>query len=83
MAEAVDQLELARRDVGISVTELWVQYFGLGGMATALEIDACLNGTLVASIEDRDLLSVALNERYAENGDDHPLPYAGDEPGNA
>lgn len=80
MADAVDILERARLDVGISVTELWVEYFGLGGMATALEIDAYLNGALVATAEDRELLAVALNERYAEKGADHPLPYAGDEP---
>jgi len=80
MADEVDILERARLDVGISVAELWFHYFGLGGMATALEIDAYLNGALVATVEERDLLSVALNERYAENGDDHPLPYAGDDP---
>jgi hypothetical protein len=66
--------------VDISVSELWVDYFALGGMATALEIDAYLNGALVATVEDRELLAVALNERYAARGDDHPLPYAGDEP---
>ena len=79
MADNADILERARIDVGITVAELWVEYFGLGGMATALEIDAYLNGALVATIEDRDLLAVALNERYAANGDDHPLPYAGDD----
>lgn len=80
MAEPVDVLELARRDVGFSVAELWCRYFALGGMSTALEVDAVLNGALVATASDRDRLAVALNERYAEMGGDHPVPYAGDEP---
>jgi hypothetical protein len=78
--ETLDALELARRDIGISIVDLWYFYFGLGGMGTPLEIDAFLNGALVATTDDRDLLAVALNERYAENGGDHPLPYSSDDP---
>lgn len=80
MAEPVDVLEVARRDVGFSLTELWCHYFALGGMYTALEIDAVLNGALVMGAVDRDRLAVALNERYAELGGDHPVPYVADEP---
>lgn len=80
MAEALDVLEVARRDIGMPVDELWFKYFALGGMSTPLEIDAVLNGALVATTDDRDRLAVALNERYAELGGDHPVPYAGDEP---
>lgn len=83
MADPIDVLEIARRDIGISVGELWLHYFALGGMGTALEIDAFLNGALIAATPDRDLLAVALNERFAANGGDHPLPYAGDDPGSA
>lgn len=71
-------LELARRDAGLSVADLWCRYFALGGMSTPLEVDAYLNGALIASPHDRDILAVALNERFAELGGDHPLPYAGD-----
>lgn len=49
-------------------------------MRTALEVEAFLYGALVASPRDRDLLTVALNERFAELGRDHPLPYSGDDP---
>lgn len=79
MAEALDLLEVARRDVGISVAELWCRYFALGGMYTALEVDAVLNGALVMQTIDRDRMAVALNERYAELGGDHPVPYVADE----
>jgi hypothetical protein len=79
MAEALDVLEIARRDIGFSVAELWCRYFALGGMYTALEMDAVLNGALVMGTIDRDRMAVALNERYAELGGDHPVPYIADE----
>lgn len=80
MTDAVDLLEQARREVRLSVSDLWYRYFALGGMSTALEVEAILYGALVASPHDRDLLAVALNERFAELGADHPIPYAGDKP---
>lgn len=75
----IDVLEEARRKLGLSVGDLWFRYFALGGMSTALEVEAVLYGALVATSHDRDLLAVALNERFAEQGHDHPVPYAGDE----
>lgn len=79
----VDILEQARRDTGMSVADLWFRYFALGGMSSPIELDAMLTGALVASIADRDRLAVALNERFAELGGDHPVPYAGDAEGDA
>ena len=78
MVEPVDVLEHARRDLGLTVSELWLRYFALGGMSTALEIEALLYGALVADSHDRDIVAVALNERYAELGGDHPVAYADD-----
>jgi hypothetical protein len=73
-------LEQARQDVGMSVDDLWMRYFALGGMSTALEIEAYLLGALLASSHDHDVLAVALNERFSELGGDHPVPYRGDAP---
>ena len=77
MAES-DVLEQARQEVGLSVKELWVRYFAVGGMCAPLDMEAVLFGALVASPQDRDLLAVALNERFSELGDDHPIPYSDD-----
>ena len=79
MGEAIDILEQARRDTGMDVGELWFRYFALGGMSTALEVEAVLYGARIATTYDRDLLAVALNERFSELGGDHPIPYSGDE----
>ena len=78
MADGVGSLERARRDVGMSVDDLWMRYFALGGMSTALEIEAYLLGALIVPSHDHDVLAVALNERFSELGGDHPVPYSGD-----
>lgn len=83
MAEAIDELEQARREVGLSVPDLWIRYFGLGGMSTALEVEAILYGALIATDHERDILAVALNERFAEQGSDHPVRYIADGPDRA
>jgi hypothetical protein len=73
-------LEQARRELGISVGELWMSYFALGGMSTVLEIEAYLHGALDTPGPVHDRLAVALNERFSELGGDHPVPYSGDGP---
>ena len=71
----VDVLERARRETGLAFGDLWFRYFALGGMSTVLEVEAVLYGARIATNHDRNLLAVALNERYAEMGGDHPVPY--------
>jgi len=78
VSDTVDVLERARLDTGLTMTELWFRYFAVGGMSTALEIDAYLYGALVATPHNRDLLAVALNERFFELGLDHPVAYSND-----
>jgi hypothetical protein len=77
MADGPD-LEEARKQVGLTISALWVRYFALGGMSTPLELEAVLFGALVADPHDRDLIVVALNERFAELDLGHPMPYSDD-----
>lgn len=78
MAAIVDPLEKARRGLDMSVSDLWWRYFAIGGMSTELEVEAILYQALVATEGDRDMLSVALNERFSELGGDHPMRYSDD-----
>jgi hypothetical protein len=79
MPERPDVVEQGRREAGLSHGDLWFRYFELGGMRTALEVEAYLYGALMATTHDRDLIAVALNERFSELGGDHPIPYSDDE----
>ncbi len=71
-------LERARRQAGMSHGELWFRYFELGGMSTALELEAYLYDALRPTSHDRNLVATALNERFSELGGDHPVPYSDD-----
>lgn len=79
MTATIVVLERVRRELELPVADLWFRYFALGGMSTALEVEAILYGALVATAHDLDVLAVALNERCAELGGDHPVPYVGDD----
>ena len=80
MNNSSGQLEQARIDVGLSHGELWIRYFALGGMSTALELEAYLYEALTPTDHEHDLVASALNERFSELGGDHPIPYTDDEP---
>lgn len=73
-----DGLDQARRDAGLSHGELWLRYFELGGMSTALQLEAFLYGALRPTASDYDILAHALNERFVELGGNHPVPYSED-----
>lgn len=79
MSQSVERLAKARHELGISIDDLWWRYFALGGITTAMELEAILYHALVPTVEDYDLLAVALNERFSELGGDHPLPYSTDD----
>jgi hypothetical protein len=79
MPERPAVLEQGRRKAGLSHGDLWFRYFELGGLRNALEVEAYLYGALIATTHDYDLIAVALNERFSELGDDHPIPYSDDD----
>jgi hypothetical protein len=68
-------LDVARQEAGLSHGELWLRYFELGGMSTALELEAILYGALRPATHDHDVIAHALNERFSELGGNHPVPY--------
>jgi hypothetical protein len=51
---------------GLSVSELWLRYFALGGDAGEIELDAYLNGAIAFPALQHDLLAHAINERLDE-----------------
>lgn len=70
-----ETLDRYRIDAGLSHGDLWMRYFELGGMSSALELEAILYGALDPSAHDREVIAHALNERFVELGGNHPVPY--------
>jgi hypothetical protein len=50
----------------ISVDELWLRYFSLGGDAGRFELDAYLNGAIALPPSQHDIVAHAINERLNE-----------------
>ena len=73
LADALDRYRLGAK---LSPGELFLRYFELGGMSSALELEAVLYGALEPSAHDREVIAHALNERFVELGGNHPVPYA-------
>lgn len=61
----------------LSLEQLWMRYFALGGTADLTDVDAYLHG--LASLPDHqcDLLAHAVNERLDELFTQHRVPYTG------
>lgn len=69
--------EQTRLDAGLSDSDLWLRYFGLGGMGTPDQVRSYLRRGAVPSVHDHDVLAQALNERFSELGRNRPVRYAG------
>ena len=71
-------LDQARLELGLSRADLWFHYFELGGMSSAIDLEAFLAGILEPSAHDHDLIAHALNESFTALGRNHPVPYLAD-----
>jgi anti-sigma B factor antagonist len=74
-------LEIGRRRAGLSVEDLFVSYFALGGTADLGRVNAYLNGNDddVLDSHQRDVAIHAVNERLVDLGQrDHLLSYSAD-----
>ncbi len=77
-SSARSDLEQGRIDAGLTLGELFVRYFELGGMSSPIQVEAFLYEALEPSAHDHDIVAHALNERFVELGGNHPIRYATD-----
>ena len=68
-------LEAGRVQAGMATIDVWLAYFALGGMESLPMVTSILMGTVVPSNSDYDMLAQALNERFMDHGQNHPVPY--------
>jgi len=60
------QLAQAFSHAELTVHELWVRYFALGGEAGATEVEAYLNALMPLPAGEHNILAQAVNERLNE-----------------
>ena len=71
------RFEESLRHTDISIEELWLRYFSLGGQAGQFEVEAYIHGAMALPALQRDLLAHALNERLDEVYSQEPrAPYS-------
>jgi len=71
-------LDNARGLAALTVYELWLRYFTLGGTETRDDLGRYLRGDLEFGDGQHDVVALALNERFHELDLDHLVPYADD-----
>jgi hypothetical protein len=64
----------------LTVEELWLRYFALGGNAGKFEVEAYLSGLVPLSTLQHNILAHAVNERLDELGPPQRAPYRPDVP---
>lgn len=62
----------------LSVEELWLRYFALGGDAGKVEVEAYLSGLMPLPSLQHNILAHAINERLDELGPPRRAPYRPD-----
>ena len=75
MAQSPEVLDALCQEAGLSLEELWLRYFELGGMCAGFELEAFLQGLEVPSVYDHDVIAVVINERLVELGGCAAVPY--------
>lgn len=68
-------LEAARADLGLTVEQLWIAYFALGGNGAPDDVRHWLADAARAPARDYNLLAHALNEEFTARGRNHPVPF--------
>jgi hypothetical protein len=69
-------LERGYRNADLSLEQLWVRYFALGGNLDLLDVEAYLSGLTPLPPEERDMLAHAVNERLDELRWQRRVPYS-------
>ncbi|MCW2684474.1 MAG: protein serine/threonine phosphatase [Blastococcus sp.] len=69
-------LQAAYEHADLSLEQLWMRYFALGGDADLVDVDAHVSGLLALAPSQHDMLAHAINERLDEVVAQHRVPYS-------
>ncbi|HEY2173835.1 MAG TPA: hypothetical protein VGH85_08495 [Mycobacteriales bacterium] len=59
----------------LTPSDLWVQYYALGGDADEYEVEAYALGLLTADNYQYNVIAQAINEAFIDRGANHPVAY--------
>lgn len=59
---------------GLTLDEVWVSYYAMGGAVSRFELEACLGGLLLLQSAECDILADATNELLSEVGASDRIP---------
>ena len=62
----------------MSVRDLWIAYFAVGGNGSLADVAGWLGGSADPNDRDHDLMAQALNDQFADRDLDHPMSYRSD-----
>ena len=72
---SVGDLGAALSELGMSVRDLWIGYFAVGGNGTLADVKEWLEGSAHPSDNDHDLMAQTLNEEFSARDLNHPVEY--------
>jgi hypothetical protein len=64
--------------LGLPIEQLWTEYLGIGGDLALRDLAEFVAGQSALSEREYDRLAQAINERFMEQDENHPLAYAED-----
>jgi len=67
--------EAGWRQAQCPLSELWVQYLGLGGDVDLFSLEAFLHGMMPISVAQQDILATAINEQLEDLYQAAKVPY--------
>ncbi|MFN2506024.1 MAG: hypothetical protein ABR540_17680 [Acidimicrobiales bacterium] len=70
------EIDSGRRQLGMSVRDVWVGYFSVGGNGSMLEVERWLSGASDIPAREHDMLAQAVNDRFTDHGLNHPVRYS-------
>ncbi len=68
-------LDVARRRLGLSYMDLWIDYFALGGHLDVDGLTDYLHGHRHINATDHNTIVHALNELFRDRGEGNPVAY--------
>jgi hypothetical protein len=79
MGEGAEGPGLSLRDgmdlSGMTITQLWLRYVGLGGCQTPSDLQQEVFGSAHVDSREHNLLAQAINEHFLDNDQAYPVAY--------